>query len=438
MPTLNWIGKSDVQDHHKTIPYKVLEKDKKLSIGNTKNMLIQGDNLLALKSLLPYYKGKIKCIYIDPPYNTGNESWIYNDKVNSPTIQEWLNKTVGKPDEDLSMHDKWLCMMYPRLYLLRELLADDGVIFISIDEHEVANLKLLCNETFGNNNFRNSFIVRRYDKNINLQFAKKGLTSYNVGFEYVLMYSKNLKTKLKPLYRIQSEKRRTTGYWKGFWNDADRPTMRYDLFGVIPEKGQWKLKKESALVAVKNYEIYVKEFSKLMTLEEYWKKTGKTKKFIRKRKNGQGLNKGVEQWIPPTEWILRNTLWQDIFASKPTKSVEFNNPKNPDMIKEIIKSIVDKDDIILDSFAGSGTTAQSVMELNEKDKGNRKFILIEMESNIARSVTHKRLNTVVKDLKSKRAPPPSRKTTNLVSIFILLAMIYLIVMVISQNAPFQI
>ncbi|MDD5608487.1 MAG: DNA methyltransferase, partial [Ignavibacterium sp.] len=155
MPTLSWIGKEAVEKHHLEIPYRLLEYDDSLSIGDKEsgNLIVEGDNLLALKALLPYYAGKIKCIYIDPPYNTGNEGWKYNDNVNSPEIRKWLNDTVGKEGEDLSRHDKWLCMMYPRLSLLKRLLRKDGAIFISIDDNEQANLRLLLDEIFGRQNF---------------------------------------------------------------------------------------------------------------------------------------------------------------------------------------------------------------------------------------------------------------------------------------------
>lgn len=160
MPTLDWIGKDKVINHHKDVPYKVLERKYSFDESgmhkediHSNNMIIHGDNLEALKSLLPQYEGKIKCIYIDPPYNTGNEGWIYNDNVNDPKIRKWLGEVVGKEGEDLSRHDKWLCMMYPRLVLLQKLLADDGAIFISIDDNEVYNLKLICDEIFSQSNF---------------------------------------------------------------------------------------------------------------------------------------------------------------------------------------------------------------------------------------------------------------------------------------------
>ena len=179
MPTLDWIGKSKVVNHHLDVPYKTLErqysfdKDGQHTEDNgSENMIIHGDNLEALKSLLPQYEGRIKCIYIDPPYNTGNENWVYNDNVNDPKIRKWLGKVVGQEGEDLSRHDKWLCMMYPRLKLLQRLLADDGVIFISISDVEHAYLRLICDEIFGSQNrisniiWQNNFSPRNDAKDI--------------------------------------------------------------------------------------------------------------------------------------------------------------------------------------------------------------------------------------------------------------------------------
>lgn len=165
MPTLNWIGKEKVINHHRDVPFRVLEQQYGFTAEQGKieaetksgNMIIQGDNLEALKSLLPKYEGKIKCIYIDPPYNTGNENWVYNDNVNHPKIKKWLGEIVGKEGDDLSRHDKWLCMMYPRIQLLHKLLSKDGIIFISIDDNEYQNLKFTCDEIFGRSNFITNF-----------------------------------------------------------------------------------------------------------------------------------------------------------------------------------------------------------------------------------------------------------------------------------------
>jgi len=155
MPALDWIGKKAVVNHHKEVPFHLLRCDEKLSVGDpgSGNLLVQGDNLIALKALLPYYAGQVKCVYIDPPYNTGNENWAYNDNVSSPEIKEWLGKAVGGELDDLTRHDKWLCMIYPRLFLLREMLRDDGAIFISIDETEVSYLRILMDDIFGRQNF---------------------------------------------------------------------------------------------------------------------------------------------------------------------------------------------------------------------------------------------------------------------------------------------
>jgi site-specific DNA-methyltransferase (adenine-specific)/adenine-specific DNA-methyltransferase len=163
MPTLDWIGKAAVVNHHRQVPYRLLQCDPALSAGDADagNLLVQGDNLHALKALLPYYAGKVKCIYIDPPYNTGNEGWVYNDNVNSPEIREWLGQVVGREAEDLSRHDKWLCMMYPRLALLKEFLAEDGAIFVSIDDNEVHTLRALLDELFGNKNFVATIILHQ-------------------------------------------------------------------------------------------------------------------------------------------------------------------------------------------------------------------------------------------------------------------------------------
>ena len=163
MPTLNWIGKPAVVNHHREVPYHLLKCDKSLSVGDpgSGNLLVQGDNLVALKALLPYYAGKVKCIYIDPPYNTGNENWVYNDNVNSPEIRRWLGKVVGAEAEDLSRHDKWLCMMYPRLMVLRDFLREDGLIFVSIDDNEQAHLTMLMNEVFGSPNHIETLVCIR-------------------------------------------------------------------------------------------------------------------------------------------------------------------------------------------------------------------------------------------------------------------------------------
>ena len=195
MPTLNWIGKEAVVNHHLDVAFRTLDEKYTFAADGgdasnapaeeSENKIIHGDNLEALKALLPEYEGRIKCIYIDPPYNTGNENWVYNDNVNSPRIRKWLGQVVGKEAEDLTRHDKWLCMMYPRLKLLQKLLSDDGAIFISIDDNEQANLKLICDEIFGAGNFVENILTKR-------QGGRQDSKHYAVVHEYMMCYAKNV------------------------------------------------------------------------------------------------------------------------------------------------------------------------------------------------------------------------------------------------------
>ena len=372
---------------------KTLRPDIEASVDfwNTENLYIEGDNLDVLKVLRENYLGKIKMIYIDPPYNTGND-FVYNDdfaqgrdefEQNSGLFDEEGNQLLDPMQRNTEsngrFHTDWLNMIYPRLKVARDLLTEDGVIFISIGEEEIQNLKKICDEIFGAENFRNSFITRRYDKNLNRQFMDNGLQTFNIGFEYILCYSKKAFS-FTPVFRQASEERQSTGYWKGFWNDADRPTMRYDILGFTPETGQWKWKQEVAQEAVENYIVYVDKFSKTMSLEEYWAKTGKCKKFIRRNPNGKGKNAGVENWIAPSDTVLRNTNWLDMLASKNDVSTQglFDFPKNVDVIKLLLEAGSDNDSIIFDFFSGSATTAHAVMKLNAEDGGKRKFIMVQL------------------------------------------------------------
>lgn len=362
-------------------------KDESVDFDNTQNLFIEGDNLEVLKLLQKSYHRQVKMIYIDPPYNTGSD-FVYEDDFRDG-VKNYLEMTGQIDSEGKKLgtnsssagryHTNWLNMMYPRLKLARNLLRDDGVIFISIDDAEQDNLKKLCNEIFGEENFRNTFILKRYDKNINRQFIEDGLASFNTGFEYVICYSKSSNFKFNAVYREASAERQKSGYWKGFWNDADRPTMRYEILGFTPTEGQWKWSQEKALKACANYMEYEKSHSSI-SLEEYWEKTGKTKKFIRRNKSGKGKNMGVEHWIEPSEGILRNTSWLDIFASKTTEEVKgiFDFPKNPEAIRLMMNCSGLENDLILDFFAGSGTTAHAVMQLNAEDGGNRKCISVQL------------------------------------------------------------
>lgn len=355
---------------------------------NTENLYIEGDNLEVLKLLQESYLGKVKMIYIDPPYNTGND-FIYADdfkmeseewKVESGEWSEEGDRLFKNTDTNGRFHSDWCSMIYSRLLLARNLLSDDGFIAISIGEEESYNLRKISNEVFGDANFRNILAVRRYDKNLNLQFAENGLATMNVGLEYILIYSKNPATKMVAIYKASSDERSQSGYWKGFWNNADRPTMRYDVLGVTPADGQWKWKKEVADEAVANYIEYEKSYSSRMTLEEYWLATGKSKRFIRRKPGGTGKNLGVEHWVAPADGILRNSNWSDLLVSKPAgMDIKFDSPKNTDVLKELVKLFgVRGKDIVCDFFSGSASTAHAILELNTEDNENRNYIMVQL------------------------------------------------------------
>lgn len=425
---LSWAGKNESYKILQTPTTATLlpQPEKSINWDTANHIFIEGENLEVLKVLQKSYYGKIRVIYIDPPYNTGSDSFIYPDRF-SETKEEYLKRLGEKDEEGYLMkegffrpnrrengqfHSNWLSMMLPRLFLARNLLHEEGYIFVSIDDNEISSLKLLMDEVFGEENFRNILLVRRYDKNINTQFLEEGLKSFNTGAEYVLIYSKSSASRMNPVFREASEERKTQGYWKGFWNDAERKTMQYELLGVEITSGQWKWKDDIAKEAVRNYEEYLEKFSEKMSLEEYWKSTGSKKKFIRRKPEGKGMNKGVEHWIAPNDKILRNTLWQDVFASKVPQGfdVPFNNPKNPDLIKLLFEIAMGDltQGLVMDFFGGSGTTAHAVLDYNVEKEANLQFITVQLPEVIDESdeaylkghrfisdVTRKRIKDVI-------------------------------------------
>ena len=402
MPTLNWIGKDAVINHHNDVPFRTLEQKYTFGGDASDNKIIHGDNLEALKALLPEYEGRIKCIYIDPPYNTGNENWVYNDNVNSPKIRKWLGQVVGKEAEDLTRHDKWLCMMYPRLKLLQKLLSDDGAIFISIDDNEQANLKLICDEIFGAGNFVDIFSWNKTETPANLSHKTKK------AIEYVLCYLKAPnQSKFKGLSKDSASN-------NGLMNQTNSvhelifPSNKIDtkLNNGIYKAGKY---------GTSSYEIYL--------LEDTEVKDGYFIKPVRlqgKFKWGQeNLDKEIEngtivsikskafspsyeklEYEPEVPWnfiskkfgVQTNENASDelskIFGNK-----VFEFPKPPSLVY-LINFLCDKSSIILDSFAGSGTTAHAVLNLNKADGGNRKFILVEMED-YAETITAERVKRVI-------------------------------------------
>ena len=393
MPTLTWIEKNKVVNHHRKVPYRVLEHkygfraedDGDRTLTNCGNKIIHGDNLEALKSLLPEYEGRIKCIYIDPPYNTGNEKWVYNDNVKDPKIKKWLGEVVGKEGEDLSRHDKWLCMMYPRLKLLHKLLAEDGAIFISIDDNELANLKLLCDEIFGANNFVGNLIWKKK------QGGGNDSNNIVVEHEYILSYSKDsnsfklgLDTNYKlddKLYPFEDEKgqyglitldKASIQFSQSLVFEIKAPDGTVLLPRIVKGKQScWRWSREKVN---KQYEDLVFKNGKVYT--KYYRPQGITQRSLL-----------VDTIYGRTE--SGNDDMKAIFGIKP-----FDYPKPVALLKHIIDISTAGDSIILDSFAGSGTTAHAVLNLNKKDGGNRKFILVEMED-YAEDITSERVRRVM-------------------------------------------
>jgi len=414
MPTLSWIGKEAVEKHHLEIPYRLLEYDDSLSAGDKEsgNLIIQGDNLHALKALLPYYAGKVKCIYIDPPYNTGNEGWQYNDNVNAPEIKQWLHKVVGSEGEDLSRHDKWLCMMYPRLQLLKKLLRKDGIIFISIDDNVASYLKLLLDEIFGQNNFIQQIIWKN----------KYGPGAMTKGFgnihEYIFCYSKkpikSIQANLSPeeikKYKYRDKYFETRGGYitqpLATKSKDDRPNLVYPLIHngveIYPDK-QWIWSKERMMEAYNNGWLQINE--------KNGKYSVRFKQYLRDENGNIRKSKPISILLGPFNQDGTTEI-TSIFGEK-----IFNNPKPTLLIEYLISMIINEDErndgYYLDSFAGSGSTAHAVLNLNKQDDGNRKFILVELEESIATDITTERLKRVINGFKFVKTNSTSEKVEGL-------------------------
>jgi adenine-specific DNA-methyltransferase len=419
MPTLNWIGKEKVINHHQDVPYKILEPLYTFGTDaendtTSENKIIHGDNLEALKSLLPEYEGKVKCIYIDPPYNTGNEGWVYNDNVSDPKLKKWLGQVVGKESEDLSRHDKWLCMMYPRLKLLHKLLADDGAIFISLDDNEQANLKLICDEIFGINNYVRTVACvnnpkgRSDDKYIataheSITIYRKSTSLLLGGFEPDEKITKRYnKSDENGIYREIDLRKTGDGDTR-----EDRPNMYYpfifnkktndfqvinidsivpkDYITIYPMKtesvfGRWRWGFDNACENINTL------YPKYMPSKKQWSVFEKD--YLNNRSNVK----------PTSVWDFK-----DVNSERGTETFikhlgfnknDFPNPKPVGTIERILSIATDKNSIILDSFAGSGTTAHAVLNINKQDDGNRKFILVEMED-YSNTITAERIKRVI-------------------------------------------
>jgi adenine-specific DNA-methyltransferase len=411
MPTLEFKGKPFVYSHHLSVPFRELVIDPKKSLPGGKkaslddNLIIQGDNLEALKALLPRYAGKVDVIYIDPPYNTGNEGWAYNDNVNSPLMKQWLGKVVDR--DDLERHDKWLCMMWPRLQLLKELLTKSGLIFISIDETEIGNLYAACDEIFGaQNRFDTIIWKKRYGGGA----KEKYIANLH---EYIVVYcaDKSLikfidrpltPSKIERYYIHRDEKFEKRGPYRRQPLEAaksmdERNNLRYPITAPNGKKVwpayQWLWEEARFKTALKEKDI---DFLKT---EDGW--SIQCKQYLRHKDGTQRTEKQT------TVFSTEHTFVDDIYTQTGTAELRsiFNGdspiayPK-PSVLIEALLSIEphphNKDDlVILDSFAGSGTTAHAVLSLNRDDKRNRKFILVESES-YADKLTAERVRRVIK------------------------------------------
>ncbi|MBS3899925.1 MAG: site-specific DNA-methyltransferase [Dethiobacter sp.] len=355
----------------------------------TENLYIEGDNLDVLKLLQESYLGKVKMIYIDPPYNTGSD-FIYRDDF--AQSREEYDEEAGVYDENGDrlfrntetngrFHSDWCSMIYPRLVLAKQLLSNDGLIFISIGDDEVNNLRKICDEAFGESNFRNQIVVRRGAKSVQAQFET--WDKLGQGLEYILLYSRN-QTYRFPRQMKQLEDERE-GAWNNHWRGTDRPTMRYPLFGITPESGQWRWGKERSEKAIENYRRMLSELKvseEEMTLiqidEWYVKQQDNSLDLLRLSKNGK-----PEHYIAPTNTTLLNSSWVDLLVGSSSEisalfdTKVFDTAKLTPVIMRMLQ-FVPTDSIIMDFFSGSATTAHAVMQLNAEDGGKRKFIMVQL------------------------------------------------------------
>lgn len=395
MPTLNWIGKDAVINHHKEVPFRLLKCRADLSVGdpNSGNLLVQGDNLEALKALLPYYAGQVKCIYIDPPYNTGEESWVYDDKVGSPEIREWLGKVVGGEAEDLSRHDKWLSMMYPRLSLLHELLTDDGTFWMSIDDNEVHDGRMILDEIFGRQNFLATIVWQK-------RTSPEARLPLGAAHDYILVYAKDLQSGKKGINRIPLSTIRTSEY-KNPDNDPRGPWASRDITGQVghaTENQFYELTTPSGKKfkppTGRCWTMTEESYKKLVADNRIW--FGKTSNSRPRMKLFLSESQGTNAWT----WWTNSEVGHNQEATKEVKEIfgegaVFETPKPTRLIQRILQLATNPNDIVLDSFSGSGTTGHAVLKQNKQDNGQRKFILIEMDENIAKSITTERLKRVI-------------------------------------------
>ena len=376
-----------------------------MDFDKTENLYIEGDNLDVLKLLRENYLGKVEMIYIDPPYNTGNDFVYEDDFVQSS--DDYIecsgqkdddgNRLVTNTESNGRFHTDWLNMMYPRLKVARDLLSENGFIFISIDDNEVENLRKICDEIFGEDNFRNQVVVRRGAKSVQAQFDTWDKLGQAV--EYILIYSKRSDYRFpKQVRPIEEEK---PGSWNNHWRGSDRPTMRYELFGITPKSGQWRWSKERSEQAIKNYERMLRDLGKTVDdveqedIDGWYAKQSDKPDLLRLSSQGK-----PEHYIPPTDTTLLNTSWMDLLVGSAAEVTSlfdgnkvFDTPKLTPVIMRMLNFVGD-DALVMDFFSGSATTGQATFMKNAEDAGRRKFILVQLpevtaENSIARKNGYK-------------------------------------------------
>lgn len=438
MPTLDWIGKRAVQHHHREVPFRLLRDDPALSAGDAEagNLLVQGDNLEALKALLPTYAGRVKCVYIDPPYNTGTDErdeegrrtgWIYNDNVNSPEIRDWLQRVVGDEAQDLTRHDKWLCMMYPRLVLLREFLREDGVIFVSIDDIELGHLRLLLDEIFGPTNRIGTIIWKNATDN--------NPTNIAVEHEYVLCYARD-KNKLPSEWKSTTlaVKQRLLEVGDEFireYDDAEERQAAYtkwlrenraqiwpfEDYKFIDEGGVYTGMRAVHNPGKEGYRYDVPHPVTGRPCQEpmmgYRFPPETMQRLIDEGRIlfGKDETKIVELKVYARDYRAKLSSLFELDGRKGTNDLKdifpeskrpFDFPKPTDLIEELLSFTTSGDDIVLDCFAGSGTTGEAVLRLNRADDQQRRFLLVEMKQQIAEEITAERLRRVICGYKNRK------------------------------------
>lgn len=361
-------------------------REDSVDFDNTQNLYIEGDNLDVLKCLKETYLHKVKMIYIDPPYNTGND-FVYEDDfaqsseeylANSGQFDEQGNRMFTNAESNGRFHTDWLNMIYPRLKVARDLLTDDGVIFISIGDEELQNLRKIADEVFGEANFRNQITIRRGAKSVQAQFDT--WDRLGQGVEYLLLYTKN------SLYRFPKQMKNLEeargGSWNNHWRGTDRPTMRYEIFGICPSEGQWRWSKERSDKAIADYKRLQNELNKeepsQEEIDKWYSKQPEGTDLLRLSKKGK-----PEHYIKATTQTLLNNSWEDLLIGSSSEILKlfetkvFDTAKLTAPIKRML-NFTDKNALILDFFSGSATTAHAVMQLNSEDGGNRKFIMVQL------------------------------------------------------------